>query len=29
VFDGDIDAFIDAGIRWRHQQRREDAEAKE
>lgn len=23
VFDGDIDAFIDAGIRWRHQQRRQ------
>lgn len=23
VFDGDIDGFIDAGIRWRHQQRRE------
>ncbi|WP_018143175.1 peptide chain release factor 2 [Alloscardovia criceti] len=23
VFDGDLDAFIDAGIRWRHQQRRE------
>lgn len=22
VFDGDIDAFIEAGIRWRHQQRR-------
>jgi peptide chain release factor 2 len=21
VFDGDIDGFIDAGIRWRHQQR--------
>ncbi|MEK0306316.1 peptide chain release factor 2 [Bifidobacterium favimelis] len=33
VFDGDIDAFIDAGIRWRHQQRREaraaEAEAGE
>ncbi|MFT8704341.1 peptide chain release factor 2 [Bifidobacterium aquikefiricola] len=28
VFDGDIDAFIDAGIRWRHQQRREAAEEK-
>ncbi|MBT1166486.1 peptide chain release factor 2 [Bifidobacterium simiarum] len=29
VFDGDIDAFIDAGIRWRHQQRREaQAEAE-
>lgn len=27
VFDGDLDAFIDAGIRWRHQQRREAAEA--
>ncbi|TCD54987.1 peptide chain release factor 2 [Alloscardovia theropitheci] len=26
VFDGDLDAFIDAGIRWRHQQRREAAE---
>ena len=23
VFDGDLNAFIDAGIRWRHQQRRE------
>ncbi|OXN01367.1 peptide chain release factor 2 [Bifidobacterium vansinderenii] len=23
VFDGEIDEFIDAGIRWRHQQRRE------
>ena len=21
VFDGNIDAFIEAGIRWRHQQR--------
>ena len=30
VFDGDIDAFIDAGIRWRHQERvREEAEADE
>ncbi|PLS31301.1 peptide chain release factor 2 [Bifidobacterium margollesii] len=30
VFDGDIDAFIDAGIRWRHQQRRAaQAEAEE
>ena len=30
VFDGDIDAFIDAGIRWRHQERiREEAEASE
>ena len=30
VFDGDIDAFIDAGIRWRHQERiREEAEAGE
>ena len=26
VFDGDIDGFIAAGIRWRHQQRRESAE---
>jgi peptide chain release factor 2 len=26
VFDGDIDGFIDAGIRWRHEQRREAAE---
>jgi peptide chain release factor 2 len=25
VFDGDIDGFIDAGIRWRHEQRREAA----
>ena len=25
VFDGDIDAFIEAGIRWRHEQRREAA----
>lgn len=25
VFDGDIAAFIDAGIRWRHEQRREAA----
>lgn len=23
VFDGDLDGFIDAGIRWRHEQRRE------
>ncbi|MFD0705417.1 peptide chain release factor 2 [Alloscardovia venturai] len=23
VFDGDLDAFIDTGIRWRHQQRKE------
>ena len=23
VFDGDLNAFVDAGIRWRHQQRRE------
>ncbi len=22
VFDGDINAFIEAGIRWRHEQRR-------
>ncbi|OTA27409.1 peptide chain release factor 2 [Alloscardovia macacae] len=29
VFDGDLDAFIDAGIRWRHQQRREAAEEAE
>ncbi|MEE1324446.1 MAG: peptide chain release factor 2 [Bifidobacteriaceae bacterium] len=30
VFDGDIDAFIDAGIRWRHQERlSEEAEAGE
>ena len=30
VFDGEIDEFIDAGIRWRHQQRREaQAEAAE
>ena len=31
VFDGDIDGFIDAGIRWRHQERRkakEEAEAE-
>jgi peptide chain release factor 2 len=31
VFDGDIDGFIDAGIRWRHQQQREqerEAEAE-
>jgi peptide chain release factor 2 len=26
VFDGDIDGFIDAGIRWRHQQREEKKE---
>ncbi|MDE5641356.1 peptide chain release factor 2 [Bifidobacterium castoris] len=26
VFDGDIDEFIQAGIRWRHEQRREAAE---
>ncbi|MBW3083141.1 peptide chain release factor 2 [Bifidobacterium phasiani] len=26
VFDGDINAFIDAGIRWRHEQRRAAAE---
>lgn len=26
VFDGNIDAFIEAGIRWRHQQRREQQE---
>ncbi|KFI59459.1 peptide chain release factor 2 [Bifidobacterium cuniculi] len=26
VFDGDIDDFIQAGIRWRHEQRREAAE---
>ena len=26
VFDGDIDAFIEAGIRWRHEQRRAAAE---
>ena len=25
VFDGDIDAFIEAGIRWRHQQQRDKA----
>lgn len=24
VFDGDIDGFIDAGIRWRHQQRKQE-----
>ena len=29
VFDGDIEGFITAGIRWRHQQRREAAEAQE
>ncbi|WEV71959.1 peptide chain release factor 2 [Bifidobacterium sp. ESL0790] len=30
VFDGDINGFIDAGIRWRHEQRRQDAiEAEE
>jgi peptide chain release factor 2 len=27
VFDGDIDGFIDAGIRWRHQQREQKKEA--
>jgi peptide chain release factor 2 len=26
VFDGDIDGFIDAGIRWRHQQQKLEAE---
>lgn len=26
VLDGDIDAFIEAGIRWRHEQRRAAAE---
>ncbi|MCI1219278.1 MAG: peptide chain release factor 2 [Bifidobacterium sp.] len=29
VFDGDIDGFIDAGIRWRHEQRREETEEAE
>ncbi|RBP99864.1 peptide chain release factor 2 [Bifidobacterium xylocopae] len=29
VFDGDIDAFIEAGIRWRHQQRRQDQAERE
>ncbi|RSX54851.1 peptide chain release factor 2 [Bifidobacterium dolichotidis] len=29
VFDGDIDAFIQAGIRWRHEQRRQAAENAE
>lgn len=29
VFDGDIDAFIEAGIRWRHDQRRQAAEEAE
>ncbi|MEE1295624.1 MAG: peptide chain release factor 2 [Bifidobacterium sp.] len=29
VFDGDIDDFIQAGIRWRHEQRREGAEEAE
>ena len=29
VFDGEIDEFIDAGIRWRHQQRREAAKNAE
>ena len=29
VFDGDIDAFIEAGIRWRHEQRRAAAEEAE
>ncbi len=29
VFDGDINAFIDAGIRWRHEQRRTAAEESE
>ncbi|MCI1983546.1 MAG: peptide chain release factor 2 [Bifidobacteriaceae bacterium] len=28
VFDGDIDGFIDAGIRWRHQQQKLEAEEK-
>ena len=28
-FDGDIDAFIEAGIRWRHEQRRQAAEEEE
>ena len=26
VFDGDIDGFIEAGIRWRHDQRKQAAE---
>ncbi|MBM6698755.1 peptide chain release factor 2 [Bifidobacterium pullorum subsp. saeculare] len=26
VFDGDLDGFIDAGIRWRHEQKRQAAE---
>ena len=29
VFDGDIDAVIEAGIRWRHEQRRQAAEEEE
>lgn len=29
VFDGDIDGFIDAGIRWRHQQRVDEENAKD
>lgn len=29
VFDGDINAFIEAGIRWRHEQRRAAAEESE
>ena len=29
VFDGDIHAFIEAGIRWRHEQRRQAAEEEE
>ena len=29
VFDGDIDEFIEAGIRWRHEQRRAVAEEQE
>ena len=29
VFDGDIDGFIDAGIRWRHQQRKEARQEQE
>ena len=29
VFDGDIDEFIEAGIRWRHEQRRAAAEEQE
>ena len=28
VFDGDIDAFIEAGIRWRHQQRVQESSAQ-